>query len=66
MKNRLVYLVLTGLCAVSLSGCLGAAPQGERTIRYSYCTSPDGKVVNDPAAAVQKGIALRCYNFMVD
>ncbi len=63
MKKHLLHLAVAGLCAVSLSGCLGATPPGERTIRYSYCTNPAGEVVKDPAAAVEKGIALRCYNF---
>ena len=63
MHFTLRILAVAGL-AVSLSGCfVGSTPDGERTVRFSYCTAPDGSVVQDPAKAHAKGIALRCYNF---
>lgn len=55
-----------GLCAVVLSGCLAANPPTPetRTIRFTYCTNPDGRVVANPAEASRKGVRLSCYNFI--
>ncbi len=65
MTSRLIRFIAMSACAASLSACmLGATPDETRTIRYAYCTDTSGNVVNDPAAAVQKGLALRCYNFV--
>lgn len=59
-------LAVFGLCAIVLSGCLAANPPAPhtRTIKFTYCTGPDGAVVPDPAAANAKGVPLSCFNFI--
>ncbi len=66
MKIAKFRLAALGLCAIALTGCLGANPPASetRTIRFAYCTGPDGSVVADPAAANAKGIPLKCFNFI--
>jgi len=68
MKIAALKLAALGLCALALTGCLGAtsqAPSSEtRTIRFTYCTGPDGAMVADPAAANAKGMPLKCFNFI--
>ncbi len=64
--NMFIRLALAGATAMLLSGCLGmgASAPGDRVVKYAYCTDMQGNVVQDPAAAVERGQALRCYNFI--